>query len=80
MAGGDALITEVLRMLDADGIVSLSGQMIRTEFHSICVHGDGPQAVAAATAIRTALLNAGIDLVKLPEVLKSASDVSPAMV
>jgi UPF0271 protein len=76
----DACVEQVLRMLDAGGIVSLSGQLIRTEFHSICVHGDGPQAVAAATAIRAALLDTGILLVKLPEALKSASDVLPAMV
>lgn len=76
----DACVEQVLRMLNAGGIVSLSGQLICTEFHSICVHGDGPQAVAAATAIRAALLDTGILLVKLPEALKSASDVLPAMV
>ena len=76
----DACVEQVLRMLDPGGIVSLDGQLIRTEFHSICVHGDGPQAVAAATAIRAALLDAGICLVKLPEALKSGSDVLPAMV
>jgi UPF0271 protein len=65
----DACVEQVLRMLDAGGIVSLGGELIHTEFHSICVHGDGPQAVATATAIRTALLGAGIRLVRLPEVL-----------
>ncbi|MEF8704642.1 MAG: 5-oxoprolinase subunit PxpA [Candidatus Accumulibacter sp. UW26] len=65
----DACVEQVLRMLEAGGIVSLGGELIHTEFHSICVHGDGPQAVATATAIRTALLGAGIRLVRLPEVL-----------
>jgi UPF0271 protein len=69
-------------MLDAGGIVSAKGRLIRTEFHSICVHGDGPQAVAAAAAIRSALLSAGVRLLPLPEVLQPPvdSDVLPAMV
>lgn len=65
----DECVAHVLRMLDAGGIVTVAGQLIRTEFHSICVHGDGPQAVAAASAIRASLLAAGVRLLPLPEVL-----------
>jgi UPF0271 protein len=65
----DACVAHVRRMLDAGGIVSVGGRLIPTPFHSICVHGDGAQAVAAATAIRAALLAAGISLQPLPEVL-----------
>jgi UPF0271 protein len=62
-------VAHVRRMLDAGGIVTVGGQLIRTGFHSICVHGDGPQAVAAASAIRAALLVSGVRLLPLPEVL-----------
>ena len=67
----DACVAHVRRMLDAGGIVSQGGRLIRTEFQSICVHGDGPRAVAAATAIRAALLADGIVLVPLPEALQT---------
>ncbi|QKS31524.1 MAG: hypothetical protein FAZ92_03829 [Accumulibacter sp.] len=74
-------VAHVLRMLDAGGIVSVGGRHIPTEVHSICVHGDGAQAVAAATAIRSALLAAGMRLLPLPEVLAPADPVpSAAMV
>jgi UPF0271 protein len=78
----DECVAHVQRMLDAGGIVSAGGQVIPTEFHSICVHGDGPQAVAAATAIRASLLASGVSLLPLPEVLQPPvdSDVWPAMV
>ncbi len=76
----DECVAHVRRMLDAGGIVSLGGRLLRTEFHSICVHGDGAQAVAAATAIRADLLAAGIRLLPLPEALQRPSGVSLAMV
>lgn len=78
----DACVAHVLRMHDAGGIVTVNGRLIRTEFHSICVHGDGPQALAVASAIRQALLSAGVCLLPLPEVLEPpvGSDVLPAMV
>jgi UPF0271 protein len=78
----DECVAHVQRMLDAGGLVSVGGQVIATEFHSICVHGDGPQAVAAATAIRASLLASGVSLLPLPQVLQPPvdSDVWPAIV
>jgi UPF0271 protein len=70
-------VAHVLRMLDAGGIVSTRGRRIASEVHSICVHGDGAQAVAVATAIRSALLAAGMRLLPLPQVLASAESVPP---
>ena len=67
--GADECVAHVLRMLEAGGIVSRGGQVIRTDFHSICVHGDDPYAVAAAAAVRAGLLGAGVSLGPLPEVL-----------
>jgi UPF0271 protein len=47
----DECVAHVLRMLEAGGIVSRrwTGHP-EPSFHSICVHGDGPYAVAAAAA------------------------------
>ncbi len=60
-------VQHVLRMLEAGGIVTADGQRLPTRIDSICVHGDGPGAVEAARAIRTALEAAGHRLVTLPE-------------
>lgn len=65
----DACVAHVLRCVEAGGIVCASGKVLKTPFHSICVHGDGPQAVAAAAAIRKALRERACRLCTLPEVL-----------
>ncbi len=62
-------VRHVQRMLDAGGIVTADGQRLPTPIHSICVHGDGPAAVAAAQAIRAALETAGHRLAGLPELV-----------
>lgn len=62
-------VNHVLRMLDAGGIVTTDGRLLPTAIHSICVHGDGPGAVAAARAIRTTLEAAGHRLAGLPELV-----------
>ncbi|MFZ2826121.1 LamB/YcsF family protein, partial [Hydrogenophaga sp.] len=61
-----ACVQHVLRMLDAGGIVTADGQHLPTPIHSICVHGDGPDAVASAQQIRQALEAAGYRLAPLP--------------
>lgn len=62
-------VAHVLRFVEAGGIVCASGKILKTPFHSICVHGDGPQAVAAAAAIRDAMGVAGVALVPLPQAI-----------
>ncbi|MCC7320168.1 MAG: LamB/YcsF family protein [Rubellimicrobium sp.] len=56
----------VLTMVDAGGIVTRGGVVLDVPFQSICVHGDGPAAVAGARAVAGALAAAGHDLVPLP--------------
>lgn len=58
-------VQHVLRMLDAQGIVTADGQRLPTRIDSICVHGDGPDAVRAAQQIRLSLEKAGFRLVPL---------------
>lgn len=65
----DAVLAHVMRMLDAGGIVTQSGKVLRTATHSVCVHGDNPGAVANARRLRSALEGARWRLVGLPEVL-----------
>ncbi|MEL6747251.1 MAG: LamB/YcsF family protein, partial [Pseudomonadota bacterium] len=43
------------------------GTQLKTTIHSLCVHGDGPHAVAMARKVRAALVGAGVELVGLPQ-------------
>jgi 5-oxoprolinase (ATP-hydrolysing) subunit A len=62
-----AALAHVIRMVERKGIVTVSGGLLPTEFHSICVHGDNLQAVEAARLIRTALEERGCSIVPLPD-------------
>ncbi|WP_334135548.1 LamB/YcsF family protein, partial [Tepidimonas sp.] len=55
----DACIEHVLRMLEAGGLVTREGHVLPTPIDSICVHGDGPHAVATARQLRLSLQAAG---------------------
>ena len=57
-----ACVDHVLRMLQAQAIVTATQQQLPCRIDSICVHGDGPQAVATARAVRQALEAAGYSL------------------
>lgn len=64
--------TAAARMVEAvrDGAVrSLGGTRLPMRIDSICVHGDTPDAVAIAQAVRTALTDAGISLRPLAEIV-----------
>jgi UPF0271 protein len=50
----------VLRMLDARAVISTNGKKLPVEIDSICLHGDNPNAVAAARTLREALEAAGV--------------------
>lgn len=66
----EAVVTHVLRMLDARGIVAASGKVLPTAMQSICVHGDSPGAVANATRLGAALSAGGWELVTLPRAVQ----------
>lgn len=57
-----ACVEHVLGMLKAHAIVTANGLHLPCRIDSICVHGDGPEAVATAKAIRLALEAIGYTL------------------
>lgn len=57
--GAEAALAHVRRMLDEQAIVSQSGRRLPTRIDSICVHGNGSDAVATATAVRDGLAAVG---------------------
>ena len=64
-----AAADQVLEFLAAEGIVTPSGSIIATPIHSICVHGDTPDAVEMARHVKARLNTAHIDLAPLSRVI-----------
>jgi len=52
----------VLTMVLEGAIITISGKRLATGIDSVCVHGDSPNAVAMAKAVRARLEKAGIAL------------------
>lgn len=64
--GAEASYAHVRRMLDEGAVISVSGKRLPCGIGSICVHGDGPEAVATARHLRERLSADGVELVPLP--------------
>lgn len=56
----DVVAERALRLATQGEVVAVSGEVVRSEAASLCVHGDSPGAVAMARAVRSALDAAGI--------------------
>ncbi|PWE30688.1 LamB/YcsF family protein [Maritimibacter sp. 55A14] len=56
----EAAAENVLRMIGEQAVTSVNGVKVPVRPESVCVHGDGPAAVAMAAHIRTRLEAAGI--------------------
>ncbi|NYD78082.1 LamB/YcsF family protein [Arthrobacter cupressi] len=52
----------VLRMATERRIMAIDGTILNVRAESICVHGDSPGAVAMATAVKSALSDAGVSI------------------
>jgi UPF0271 protein len=61
----DQACAHVAAMLTAGGLVSETGKILPTPIGSICVHGDGPEAIATAGRLRQKL-SLSHELVTLP--------------
>ncbi|HEY1736569.1 MAG TPA: 5-oxoprolinase subunit PxpA [Methylovirgula sp.] len=58
----ETIADRVLAMVSEGAIISSGGQRIPTAIHSVCVHGDTPNAAAIAKAVRQKLEDAEITL------------------
>lgn len=65
--GADACLAHVARMLEDGAIHSIHGRRLPVTAQSVCVHGDGRDAIATARALRGGLAAAGFRLVTIPE-------------
>ncbi|MFB5677401.1 LamB/YcsF family protein [Paenibacillus terreus] len=59
----DQAISQVMRMIREGVVRSREGQEIRIQADTVCIHGDGPQALEFARQIRKSCEEAGIELV-----------------
>lgn len=57
-----AAVAQVLRMVRDGRVRATGGADVRVRADTVCVHGDGPQAVAFATFLNRQLQAAGIEL------------------
>jgi UPF0271 protein len=64
----EAAVAQILRFLAAGGVVTPSGKVLPTPIHSVCVHGDGPKALALAAAVGEGLRAKGVELAGLTAV------------
>lgn len=58
----ELIADRMLVMVSEGAVVGIGGKRIPTPIHSVCVHGDTPNAVAIAKAVRMKLEDAGIAL------------------
>jgi UPF0271 protein len=57
-----AAIAQVLQIVTSGTVRTISGKTIDMKADTICIHGDGPHALAFAKAIRDALVGEGVRL------------------
>lgn len=62
----DAAVAQVLSMLQRQTVNSVSGNAIALTADTICVHGDGPQALVFARSLHETLLRHGVSIRPLP--------------
>jgi len=58
-------IARVLGMVQEGGVAAVTGETVAVKADSICVHGDGPKALAFTSRIREALEAAGVQVASL---------------
>jgi 5-oxoprolinase (ATP-hydrolysing) subunit A len=58
-------ISQVIQMIESQTVTAIDGQSIPLRAETICIHGDGPNAVQFAKAIRQKLDETGIDVMAI---------------
>ncbi len=65
----EAALNQVVRMVEEGKVTTVQGIEHVIQADTVCIHGDGEQALDFAEHIRTGLKEAGVNVVKIPEVL-----------
>lgn len=67
----DEIADKAVRLLEEGGLAATDGSWLPFPVQSICLHGDGPNAIELVQTVRTRLMEAGYELVGLAEFLPS---------
>jgi UPF0271 protein len=59
------VVERSLRLVTEKTVVAISGEVVHVDADTLCLHGDTPDAVSLASALRAALTGAGVDLAPL---------------
>lgn len=62
-----AAAEQALRMVQDGELISRTGERVKVDIHTICVHGDEATGVVVARGVRTALESGGVSVVPLTE-------------
>ncbi|HHY38529.1 MAG TPA: LamB/YcsF family protein, partial [Clostridia bacterium] len=63
----DKAVRQAIQMVTEGYVTAIDGTVIPIKADTICIHGDGPDALSYARAIRTALEKAGIRVAPMGE-------------
>lgn len=66
----DEAVARVIRMIKEGKVTAITGKDISITADSVCVHGDGPKALAFVEKLRSAFAAEGISIVPLTEIIK----------
>jgi UPF0271 protein len=58
----DEVAARMVTLVRSGTVQAVDGSTVEVQAESICVHGDSPGAVSMARAVRTALVDAGVDV------------------
>lgn len=70
----ETCLNRVVEMIEKGGLVTLEGDLLPCDIHSICVHGDTPAACETAAFILQGLERNGLEVLSL-EAMKAASSL-----
>ena len=65
----DLAISRVVRMVKEQKVTAITGRDIPLQADSVCVHGDGPKALAFVTRIREELAKEGVQILPLKDIV-----------
>ena len=65
----DEAVARVVRMVKEQKVTAITGKDIDIQADSICVHGDGPKALAFVEKIRAALKAEGVEIAPLKDIV-----------
>ena len=63
-------VSRVIRMIKEGKVTAITGKDVDITADSVCVHGDGPKALAFVGKLRDAFAANGIEIVPLTEIVK----------